>query len=141
MTTQELLYENAKKYRGLHIFLNPLVDPRLGCATAVSYVIQKTKFTAIPKGGIDGTAALLNWFESHSDLYREVDEYETGAIIISATGTGNGKVRGHVGICGNNCIMSNNSQDGTWSEHWDKDSWLSYYERYGGIKTHFFIIL
>lgn len=139
-THTELLYEEAKRVRGTRVFLDPSVDPRLGCATAVSAVIKAVKFTAIPKGGISGTASLLEWFLDHPDLYEEVLYYQHGCIVMSATGTGNGRVRGHVGIAGKNCIMSNNSQDGLWSEHWDKDSWLEYFTGYGAIPTRYFIL-
>lgn len=138
MTNRELLYEESKKYRGIHIALDPTVDSRLGCATALSYVIQKVKWTAIPKQGINGTAGLLEWFESHPDLYQEVRQPLFGDIIISATGTGSGRVRGHCGIMGKHCVMSNNSQSGNWDEHWDAQSWTEYYERYGGIPTRYF---
>ena len=140
-STRDTLYTVAKSLLGKHLTLNPLVDQRLGCAQALSYVLKQVKWTSIPKHGIDGTAGLLQWFNGHIELFKEVSEPQIGTIILNVTGTGNGKVRGHVGIVGKNSIMSNNSQSGLWDTHWDLETWKAYYEKFGGMKTHYFDIV
>lgn len=140
-STKDTLYTVSKGLIGKHLTLNPLVDSRLGCAQALSYVLKQVKWTSIPKHGIDGTAGLLEWFKGHIELFKEVDTPTVGTIILNVTGTGNGRARGHTGVVGKNSIMSNNSQSGLWDTHWDLDTWKAYYEKFGGMKTHYFDIV
>jgi len=139
-STKDTLYAVSKSLIGKHLTLNQLVDQRLGCAQALSYVLKQVKWTSIPKHGIDGTAGLLEWFEGHPEMYEEIFEYQQGAIALAVTGTGNSKIRGHTAVCGYNCMMSNNSQSGLWDTHWDWERWYQYYDVFGGFKTRFFIL-
>jgi len=135
------LYTKSKSLIRQRLRLDKSVPDTLACATALSYVIHKVKFTAISKYGISGTNALLDWFLSHPELYKQRANPTPGCIILSPTGHGNGKIRGHVGIEGNNSIMSNNSKTGLWDTHWDSQRWYDYYTVYGGIKTYYFELL
>lgn len=137
MTPQQLLYNVAKDSLGTHMTLDDSVPMQVGCAEAVSAVLKDAGVPGIPPKGIAGTASLLAFLEK-SPNFSEIEQGEPGSVIISATGTGNGKIRGHVGICGINGIMSNESQTGLWREQWDETSWDSYYRRYGGIPTRRF---
>lgn len=143
-TKQDQLYALAKSLIGEHLTLNEAVPWMVGCAEAVSTVLHRFGTPGIPPRGIEGTAALLAFLE-HSPAFEEVNDYEVGNIIISATGSGNGRVRGHVGICGVTQIMSNNSENGRWGTTWSINgpasigqNWVQYYQVYGGIPTRFF---
>lgn len=134
----ELLYQLAKSLLGQHLTMNDAVPWMVGCMEAISRILSKFGIPGIPVMGIEGTAAGLD-FLVKSDDFKEVQQYTLGAVLIAATGTGNGKIRGHVGICGEFQIMSNNSETGKWDTQWTIDRWLAYYGDYGGIKTRYFL--
>lgn len=135
------LYTRSKALIGQRLRLDKSVPDTLACATALSYVIQQIKPSAIPKYGISGTNQLLDWLLNHTEIYKQRKSAIPGCIIISPTGHGNGKIRGHVGVEGNNSIMSNNSKTGLWDTHWDSKRWYDYYTVHGGIKTYYFELL
>ncbi len=136
MNNAQKLYAVAKESLGTHMTMNDAVPIQTGCAEAVSKVLSEAG-VPMPKYGIAGTAELLAWLKA-SPLFTEINQYEAGAVIVSATGSGNGKIRGHTGILGNLGIMSNESQTGLWKENWDVQSWDNYYVRYGGLSKHLF---
>src|SRR5207302_6696531 len=93
------LYRAAVSLLGKHLTLNKNVDPELGCAEAVSYVIHQAYPAAnIPKSGYPGTAGLYDWLRG-SRLFKElracVLKAPDGTIIISTTPKGGG-THGHV---------------------------------------------
>lgn len=133
-----LLYQLAKSLLGQHLTMNEAVPWMVGCMEAVSRILDSFGVPGIPVMGIEGTAAGLD-FLIRSPRFKEIPDYEKGAVLVAATGTGNGKIRGHVGICGINQIMSNNSETGKWDTQWTVDRWLAYYGDYGGIKTRYFL--
>lgn len=134
----ELLYQLAKGLLGRHLTMDESVPWMVGCMEAASYILDAFDIPGIPVKGIPGTIVGLEFLIS-SPCFKEVWEYSVGAVLIAATGTGNGKIRGHVGICGINQIMSNNSETGKWDTQWDIKRWLAYYGDYGGIKTRYFL--
>lgn len=142
--TGEALYNAAKNNLGVHLTLNDTVSPEVGCAECVSKLFAITGI-AVPKNGIPGTAALLSWLESNPD-FQEIETAEQGCVIVSATGTGNGSVRGHTGVvCAFNLmyvndfgITSNDSNTGTLREQWNLKDWLAYYQVTGGLTTKYF---
>lgn len=136
-THQEQLYQHAKSLLGKNLTLDDSIPWMVGCAQAVSYVLATLPIPGIPKKGISGTALLLKYLRE-SKHFEQVDTYEPGNIIINPTGFGNGKIRGHVGICGIYQIMSNNSETGLWDTQWTIARWTDYYEKYGGITTLYF---
>lgn len=137
-SNREVLYEKAKSHLGQHLTLDDSVPKEYGCAQAVSFVFHETKFTCIPKGGISGTASLLGWFKANPDLFHEVSIPRTGTIILSPTGLSPKGAHGHVGIVGEESIMSNDSQSGEWHAYWNLASWHAYYQVNLGIPTYFF---
>ena len=135
MTELQKIYSIAKESIGTHMTLDESVPISVGCAEAVSKVLWEAGLP-IPAKGIPGTFDLLKWLETN---LKEVDTYTVGAVIISATGTGNGRIRGHTGICAQYGILSNESQTGLLREQWDIASWTDYYGRYGGFPIRYFI--
>lgn len=128
------LYDIAKGHIGQHLSLNENVPHALGCAQAVSFILKELG-QAIPKGGISGTASLYIWLQTRCD---KIPDYEVGAIIISVTGTGLPGTHGHVGVCGYNAIMSNDSETGLWQPYWNISGWKGYYQDKLGMKVQFF---
>ena len=136
-TRTRKLYDLAKSLLSMHLGLDKSIPWGVNCANAATHVLIKAGVKGLPAKGIAGTAALLSWLQSSSE-FDEVDNPEPGDIIMSATGTGNGKCRGHVGIVGQHQIMSNNSETGLWDTQWTMDRWNDYYRAYGGILTRYF---
>lgn len=61
-------------------------------------------------------------------------DFNEATIIVSATGTGNGTIRGHAGIIGtNNEIISGNSFNGKWEYNYTIDTWKARYRVKGGM--------
>lgn len=142
--TEERIYTVAKDNLGTHLTLNENVDPEVGCAEAVSKILQLAG-VSVPAHGIAGTAALLAWLQANPD-FEAIDAPEQGCLIVSATGSGNGTVEGHTGAVAAFNLMyvndwgicSNDSNTGTLREQWCLKDWIAYYETTGGLKTHYF---
>lgn len=147
MTATERLYAKAKSLLGTDASPDDEANDRFGCADSVSQVIQ----SALPEYRFPtllSTADMLRYLQK-SVVFQEVDAPVAGAVIISATGTGNGNIKnGHVGIVGVNpspdgttYIMSNNSFKGTWEADWTVASWTRYYKGRGGFSIHYFLAM
>ena len=66
-------------------------------------------------------------------------DFNEASIIVSATGTGNGTMKGHCGIVGtNNEIISNNSNTGKWEYNYTINSWVARYRTKGGMPVLLF---
>lgn len=143
-TMEDTIYAIAKESLGKHITLNESVPSDVGCAEAVSYILKKAG-ALIPPSGIPGTASLLAWLEVSPDFI-EVDIPEPGAVIVSATGSGNGNITGHTGILGKKGamytddygVLSNDSATGIFRELWSYRAWVNYYQLEGGMKVRLF---
>lgn len=64
-----------------------------------------------------------------------------GDIAIAMTGTGNGKMRGHCWIVGEDGWYSNNSYTGLWERNYTKETAEQRYEKEGGMKIFYFTYL
>jgi hypothetical protein len=138
-TNTEKLYDLSKSLLGTRLGRDKSIPWMVNCANACTDVLIRVGVKGLPPKGIAGTASLLSFLED-SPEFSEVLVYTPGAVIIAATGTGNGKARGHTGICGNHVIMSNNSESGFWDDQWNWTRWHDYYTVYAGIPTRFFVI-
>ena len=136
-THTEHLYDTSKSLLGIHLGKDTSIPWMVNCANACTDVLIRAGVPGLPLKGIAGTANLLAFLEK-SDAFEEVFDYAPGLVIIAATGSGNGKIRGHVGICGKNQIMSNNSETGKWDTQWTIARWMDYYTSYGDIPTRYF---
>lgn len=131
----EQLYLKAKELIGTDT--SP-IQSVFGCAESVNYIHKKAFGDEI-----GGGASTWNLWMSLRDRrdFEEIFEYEPGAIIISPTGTqpATSKIRnGHVGICGYNCIMSNDSVTGKFGTTLTKDSWINSFVKVGGFPVYYF---
>ena len=126
------LYELAKSLRGRHLTLDESVPRVVGCAQAVSKVLQLFGTPGIPQKGISGTDAIGDFLDRCTS-FSKGGEPGAGKIILFRTGKSNGKIRGHIFIGGQRSLMSNNSETGLWSDHWQLDEAKRYYGVYGAI--------
>jgi hypothetical protein len=111
-----------------------LVDDELGCAESVSEVIRCLVDFPI----ITGTWTLWDKLRK-DDRFEEVGEPAEGDIIISPTGTGNGKVVGHTGVVGkDNTVMSNNSFTGTFEVTHTIQEWMDFYMGKGAFPVYYY---
>ena len=78
-------------------------------------------------------------FLKNSSHWRGTLEALPGNLIINATGTGNGKLRGHCGvILEGGRIASNNSKTGLWTDFYTIDTWKKRYRIDGAMPTYVF---
>lgn len=141
---QEEIYKIASENIGKHLTLNNAVPNEVGCAEAVSKVLSLTGISDGPQG-IAGTATLDTWL-ANSSLFTRIDSPQEGAIIVSATGSGNGTIEGHTGIfgafgkafTGDWGICSNDSATGHFLERWNYSRWLAYFHIAGGLGVHIY---
>lgn len=115
-----------------------IVNDELGCAESVSTLIGKV----IPFPVITGTWTLNEYLDNDNRFVRIESQPEAGDIIISPTGSGNGRIRGHVGIIGEaGIVYSNNSATGLWDDLYTLTSWNDRYFGLGGIMPRYYRIV
>lgn len=135
----------AKQCLGQRQTLNDTVPSEVGCAEAVSTVLHRAGVEGIPATGIASTLNLYNWLKNNPK-FEQITAPEPGAVVVSPTGMGNGKVRGHTGIVGrfnvafrgDYGICSNDSNSGLFLELWQMSKWDQYYGGYGGLPIFYF---
>lgn len=128
------IHQEAVKYLGTDASAKDRVDDVVGCAESVTEILSKVLRFPI----ITGTWTLWRYLVKDY-RFRIVTLPMPGDIIISPTGTGNGKVRGHVGIfTHNNVIMANDSRTGKWLTTYTLDTWKERYEKKGGMPVIIF---
>lgn len=119
------VYEEAKASLGKSLVVNNETDGfgTLGCAESVNLVFMRALGMSIG-GGYSTALMYLSLKETSRFDSIHFDDAIAGDVIIAPTGYGfNKSTHGHVGICGNYGIMSNNSEDGTWEENYTKAQW------------------
>lgn len=133
-----LLGEYASSLLGKHLSLDESIPWGVGCAEAISKVLKDFGVQGIPDRGFPGTVG-IGAFLRQSNEFRTNRIMHPGVVILEETGTGNGLIRGHVGIVlDKEIIASNNSETGKFSNHWTIQRWDDYYRKYGGIPTQLF---
>ncbi len=143
-TNAEKLYEAAKARLDVPLTLDESVPIEVRCAEAVSTVFKAIGLP-VPEKGIASTFDMEVWL-AKCGLFEEIYTPEKACIIIAATGTGNGRIRGHVGIMGEFGlafyqdwgIMSNDSNTGLFTELFSLAKWIARYNGIGGFKTRFY---
>lgn len=135
----------AKEFLGQHLTLNPSVPPEVGCAEAVSTLLQRAGISGIPATGFASTLMLYQWLAKNPQ-FEAIHAPEAAAVLVSPTGMGNGEVRGHTGIVGafgvqyanDYGICSNDSNSGLFLELWSVQKWQQYYAGYGALPMYYF---
>lgn len=131
----EKIYQLAKECLGRDI---AATQHELGCAEAVSYVLNGVGVKDFPRNGYLSTADMYIWLKRFAV---RVESPVYGDIIISPTGTSEkGYRHGHVGIVAKHGVLSNNSMNGLWQEYYTLTSWDKYYNDRLGFPVIFFRI-
>lgn len=131
------LHQKALASIGIDVSPSDLAPDELGCAESVTQVIRKV-IPSFPV--ITGTWTLWDYLRKHS-AFVVTSRPKPGDVIISPTGTGNGRFPGHVGIMSNDrIILSNDSRDGKFKKSYTLDEWYDRYQKAGGYPVHFFRI-
>ena len=134
----ELLYEQARLMIGRDASPLDFVGDELGCAESVTQILKKV--TPFPI--ITGTWTLWDRLKRDTRFVAVHGRPERGTIIIAPTGTGNGSMRGHVGILADEGkIMSATSADGIWRQNYNLDTWTDRYFRRGGFPVFLFKLI
>lgn len=132
------LFNAAETMIGFDASPLDFVGDDLGCAESVCNIINQVIELPI----ITGTWTLWNRFRNDRRFQHTLNSREVGTIIISPTGTGNGSIRGHVGIVGENeTIMSANSFTGRWEYNYTLKMWRERYEKKGGFPTYYYKLI
>ncbi len=131
------IYAIAAASLGKHLTLDDSVPSDLGCAEAISFILKTAQEPIIAKG-YPGTAGLYEYLHT-SGHFIIVSQAQPGDVIISPTGTSTkGSTHGHVGIVGQNGVLSNDSNTGLFLEHYTLESWQAYFGDYLGFPVYFF---
>lgn len=137
-TTREKIYQEALLWLGKDASPNDKANDELGCAESVSTIVRRV----VPSFPIMlGTADMLAYLKKNKQ-WKATLEPKPGNIIVSATGTGNGSIRGHCGIhAGGGKIMSNRSATGKWEQNFTVESWVKRYRTGGGMAVYYFEVV
>lgn len=137
-TNQGKLYLEAVLSIGKDASPIDLAGDSNGCAESVTNVLRKI-LPEVPV--ILGTYTLLEHLKQ-SPRFQQTVFLRPGTIVICATGTGNGRIQGHVGIVGKQAIiMSSDSATGLWLENFTYGSWYHKYHNVGGFKVYLFAVI
>ena len=133
----EKLYLTAISFLGQDASPEDIANDEYGCADTVSSLLLKTYGQVIPY-----TISTTTLFQSLSNSreFVRIEQPQKGAIIISPTGYGNGKLpNGHVGVCGEgDKIMSNSSATGQLLQNYTISTWKQRYVDLGGYPIYYF---
>ena len=134
-TLGEKLHEKALSFLGTDASPDDTAPDELGCADTVSNILR----TMIPDFPIIVSTLKLNEYLSKSPHFLKVGVPEVGAVLISPTGSGNGSLVGHTGICSvSDKIMSNTSATGKFEANYTIKTWTDRYMRKGGFPMHYY---
>lgn len=138
ITRRQALFLLALNAVGTDVSPLDFVTDDLGCAESVSALLKKV----IPFRTITGTWTLWDTLRRDTRFIEMQGEPRRGDIILSPTGTGNGLIRGHVGIYGpDKSIMSATSDDGVWRYNYTEEKWRSRFEFYGGMQSYIYRLI
>lgn len=132
---RKTLLQLCEESIGIDVTPDDLVPDAVACAITVTTLIRKLDAT-FPK--VAGTWTLWDILEHRTD-YERVTVPSPETIVISPTGTGNGKFPGHVGIMmTDNVIASNDSASGKFLKNYTLDTWRKRYVDQGGYKIYMY---
>lgn len=137
-STSQTIYNVAVACLGKHITLDATVPPDLGCAEAVSYMLETAGITGLPAKGEAGTAELYAWLKLNKQFVQTTTPV-AGDIVISPTGmSSKASPHGHTGIVGKNGILSNDSDTGLLLEKYTLQTWAQFFGLTEGFPVFYF---
>lgn len=135
-TRNEKLVRIADALAQLNIDVTPEdhIPDEVACVESVCEVINKV----VPFPKETHTYYFLKELERNL-LFEEVYKFSDATIIVSATDTGNGTMKGHTGIIGKDGqIINNNSLTGIWGYSYSEKTWNARFKVKGGMPTRLF---
>ena len=138
-TNTEKLYRIADVLAQLEEDITPedLTEDEVACVENLCEVINRV--VEFPR--LKYTPYLVTELKEDPRFKGTLDCKE-GYIIVNATESGNGTVRGHCGVIGKGGkIMSGNSYNGKWEYNYTLDSWKQNFRIEGGMVTWVFRLL
>ena len=134
-SNQEKLLESAKAFLGKEASPKDRVPDDVACVESLGNVIRNA---GIKFPDIYGTADAVAYFKLSPDWEATLD-LTPGNVIINATGSGNGTMKGHCGVIGEvNRIYSNDSRSGLFTAFYSIQTWKERYRMKGGMPTRVF---
>lgn len=135
-----LIYGTALRYLDTDPTPEDNIPDDVGCAEAVEKIVEEATGEYL---NCSGSTYKLKAILDSSSNWVKIDKPETGAIILSATGYGNGNLKhGHTGIVevvGDVVnIISNSSKDGLLKRSYTLDTWNARYRDIGGFPVDFY---
>lgn len=136
---RDKIYNAAVANFGKHLTLDPSVPFDVGCAEAVSTVLQQADIVSIPQRGFAGTWDLWQWLKYNKQFVQTTGP-EYGGVVMSPTGTSTqgGDVHGHVGIILKKGIASNDSSNGMFNENYSFDAWVHSFHDVKGFPVYYY---
>lgn len=138
-TNSEKLFAIAMNHLNTDVTPADPVPDAVDCMDTISTLIHllNPRFPVVM-----GTYTGLLQFQT-SPLFTPVSRAEKGAVLIYATGTGNGSIPGHVFICddfqGDDTLLySNSSSDGIFKQNYTLKTAQERYAFGGGFAGHYF---
>ena len=129
----ERLLELAEAHVNVDVTPNDEVDDVVACADSLTTLLRK-QYPDLPHSVYTPTTFKDLENSSHFERTKII---APGHVIISPTGFGNGKVRGHCGILGKNeVIWSNQSATGLWTNHLTLGKWVDRYRDEGDLPIY-----
>jgi len=114
------------------------IDDVIACAESLTTILVEA---GVMNRIIPGTWTLNEYFKRNKKWVPTTNP-KAGDVLVSPTGTGNGSIRGHTAIVGNNgTLMSNDSYTGKWMAHYTLETWAKRYREKGGMPMNFYTLL
>ena len=133
ITKAEVLYKTALNFLGRDASPKNKARRDVACAETVSNLILESGI-APDFPYVLGTADLKYRLDK-SPCFKRTLDIRPGFVVVFATGEGNGRIRGHALIMGeNNVMLSNNSDNGLLDDKWTLEKAVKYWRTYGGMK-------
>lgn len=131
---KQLILKKCRDYQNIDFTPQDEIPDEVSCAFSLTTILVQC-------GAMDriipGTYTLLRYF-LNSRMWVPVQALEPGDVVVFATGTGNGSMRGHCFIVDVDGWWSNDSYDGRWKKNYTKGTAMNRYVKQGGFKPYAF---
>ena len=137
-TPSQTVYDIAVSLLAKQIYddLDPTVPKEVGCVQSVCRVLQHAGYT-MPRKGLYGVNALIDWMTTKG--FKEIPAPQLGAIITAHRKDANDPAYAHVGVCGKNWIMSNDSSTGFFAANYTYGNWNRYFSVVHKCQVRYFL--
>ena len=128
------VYAAAKRCLGQHLTLNSSVPEDVGCAEAVSKVLEEAGYI-LPPSGIPNVNGLIDWMLKEG--FVEHTSASIGDVITAHNPDLANPNYAHTGIVLEYGIASNDSSNGRFNENYSVDSWVRSFAIHKSVTRYF----